>query len=259
MAFPARYDINYYMGDTHEFRVYPLDSSGAPFPLAQYSTVNFTIAQRRGTPLSTDQEPVSGYAAFSNDRTYILCAITPENGADLVAERSYVYDVQIGKAGVPYDSIFTLLTGNITIEDHVTLSGAVPPLTAPGSITALTLGTVTESSIQVSWSAPATGGAPSGYLTYIIPYDPSFENSIALGQLVTALGSVTPFTTSSTSYTFTTTTAVPALSLPSIPLTPGTPYIYAIVATNAAGSSAPVGNFNVVAGTIDEVYTEDGS
>lgn len=122
MAFPATYNINYYMGDTHEFRIYPKDASGAAFPLAQYPTVKFTIAERRGTPLPGDQDPIEAYAAFSNDRTNILCAINNTHAASLDSSKQYVYDVQISKTGAPYDSILTLLTGNITITDQVTIS-----------------------------------------------------------------------------------------------------------------------------------------
>lgn len=259
MAFPATYNINYYMGDTHEFRIYPKDSSGEPFPLAQYTAVKFTIAERRGTPLPEDQEPVEAYATFSNDRTYILCAITPANAVDLVASKPYVYDVQISKTGVPYDSIFTLLTGDITIRDHVTLASAQAAIQAPGPISGLTIEDITDSTIEISWTAPVTGGTPSGYRTYITPYSPAYENSVALGQLVAALSSATPFTTSSTSFEFTSTTAVPALGISSLPLSAGTAYIYAVVANNTAGSSSAVGNFNVTSGTIDETFTAGGS
>jgi hypothetical protein len=259
MSFPATYNINYYMGDTHEFRVYPKDSSGAPFPLAQYTGVKFTIAERRGIPLPEDQEPVEGYAAFSNDKTYILCAITPDNAADLNASKPYVYDVQISKADTPYDFIFTLLTGDIRIRDQVTLASATAAIQAPGPVIAVTPGNITETSIQVSWSIPVTGGIPSGYLAYITPYSPTYENTIALSQLVSALALATPTPVSGTSTTFTSTTAIPSLGIPSLPLSAGTAYIYAIVATNAAGSSSPTGNFNVSTGNIDEVFTAGGS
>jgi hypothetical protein len=119
MAFPATYNFNYYMGDTHEFRIYPKDASGAEFPLSQYSFVKFTIAERRGTLLSTDGPPVDAYAVFSNDRSHVSCAITPANAADLDPSKSYVFDVKINKSSSPYDSVFTLLTGNITIQNQV--------------------------------------------------------------------------------------------------------------------------------------------
>lgn len=54
MTFPATYNINYYLGDTHEFKVYPKDSSGAAFPLATYTDVEFIIAET-GAPLSLAQ------------------------------------------------------------------------------------------------------------------------------------------------------------------------------------------------------------
>ena len=256
MAFPATYDIKYYMGDTHEFKIYPKDSSGAVFPLEEYSLVQFSIAERRGTPLPEDDEPIQGYAAFSNDRTNITCAITPANSADLVASKSYVYDVKISKTGSPYNSVFTLLNGNITIEDRV-----VPPvlIIAPGPVSGVTEEDITSSSIEISWTAPTTGNAPTGYYTYIIPYNESLESTLALTSLVSALSSATPFSTSGTSYEFTSTTAVSSLSITSVPLQPDTAYIYAVVAYNTAGPSTPVGNFNVSAGTINEVFTDGAS
>lgn len=119
MAFPATYNINYYMGDTHEFRIYPKDASGQPFPLAEYPSVKFIIAERRGAPLSSDDPPVEAYATFSNDRTNILCSINNLHSPSLNSEKTYVYDVQINKTGTPYDSVFTLITGNITIQDQI--------------------------------------------------------------------------------------------------------------------------------------------
>lgn len=259
MAFPATYNINYYMGDTHEFRIYPKDASGQPFPLSDYPTVKFTIAERRGVPLPDDATPVEAYAAFSNDRTNILCAINNSHAADLDSTKQYVYDVQISKTGVPYDSVLTLLTGNVTITEQVTISTTSAPTEAPGPITGLTLGDVSESIINVSWTAPSTGGTPTGYYTYILPYSLAYENTTALSQLVSALSLVTPFEESSTSESFSQTTAVPSLGITSAPLQPGTPYIYAIVAYNSVGSSSVVGNFDLAAGTIEEVFTDGGS
>jgi hypothetical protein len=256
MAFPATYDIKYYMGDTHEFNIYPKDSSGAVFPLEEYSVVQFTISERRGTPLPTDDDPVNGYAVFSNDRTNIACAITPANSASLVPSKTYVYDVKISKTGSPYNSVFTLLTGKVTIEDRVIAPAVV---TVPGAVTNITEVGTTSSSIEISWTAPTTGSTPSGYYTYIVPYNEAFESTLSLTSLVSALSSATPFPASGTSYEFTDTTAVPSLSIPSIPLQPDTAYIYAVVAYNTAGAGTPSGNFNVSAGTIDEVFTDGAS
>lgn len=259
MAFPATYNFNYYMGDTHEFRIYPKDASGQPFPLAEYPTVKFTIAERRGNPLPDDAEPIEAYSAFSNDRTNILCSVNNVHSASLDPNKQYVYDVQISKTGSPYDSVLTLLTGTITITDQVTIATSNDPTEAPGIISGLTLDSVTDSSINISWTAPSTGDAPTGYYTYIVPYNVAYETPTTLQQLVSALSLATPFEESSTSESFTSTTAVSALGIPSVPLQAGTAYIYAVVAYNTIGSSTAVGNFNLTAGTIDEVFTDSGS
>lgn len=257
MTFPATYNINYYMGDTHEFKVYPKDTSGAIFPLAQYSSVQFTIAERRGTPLEGDDPSVEGYAEFSEDRTHIACAITPLNSQSLDPAKSYVYDVKISKTGQPYDSVFTMLTGNISIQNRVepVEDDTVQLPTAPLSIT---VSDTTETSITLSWTAPELGGAPDGYRLYIIPYNVAYESSVALQSMVSALSLATPFSTTNTNYEFTNTTAVAALGISSEPLAAGEAYIYAIVSHNVAGSSTPVGNFNITAGTIEEVFTDGG-
>lgn len=125
MAFPGTYNINYYKGDTLEFRIYPKDASGAVFPLDNYDLTNgvkFTIAPQRGTDGVADQ--VEAFAEISLDRTYISCAIPPSAGNQLDPAIQYVYDVEISKVGsAGYDYTYTLLTGTITITDQVT--GAV--------------------------------------------------------------------------------------------------------------------------------------
>lgn len=255
MAFPATYNINYYMGDTHEFRVYPKDASGSVFPLSQYTSVNFTIAERRGNPLPDDQDPIQGYAAFSNDRTNVLCAITNATAASLDSSKQYVFDVQISKAGSPYDSILTLLTGNISITDQVTLSGVQSTTEIPGTVTGLNTTDVGDTSITLGWTAPTTGGLAQEYKTYLIPYDVAYDSPVGLQQLVAALPLATPTVVGEETATFTSTSAAASLGLESIPLQPSTAYIYAVVASNAAGDSAAVGNFDLETGVIDELTT----
>jgi hypothetical protein len=120
MAFPGTLNINYYKGDTYEFRVYPKDSSGAPFDLSGYSNNNikFTISTKLGTAGIPDQK--NGFVEKSEDGTHILCAITPEIGNDLIPGTSYVYDIEIGLPGSLYNKIFTLLAGRISVADQVT-------------------------------------------------------------------------------------------------------------------------------------------
>ena len=119
MAFPGTYNINYYKGDTYEFRIYPKDAAGEPFPLGDYvGSESFTIANVRGSEATTT---IFAYASIVDD--YVLCAIRPGDSLNLVAETTYYYDVSIDKTGIEYDSVFTLLTGTIVVTDHV--SGAV--------------------------------------------------------------------------------------------------------------------------------------
>lgn len=123
MAFPGEYNISYYKGDTYEFRIYPKDASGNTFDLTDYS-VAFTIATARGSAATQ----FTCYAAKSADNTYLTCAIRPADGEQLSAGTTYVYDVQItdpdtSEVDQPYDRVYTVLTGNVTIRDHVT--GAV--------------------------------------------------------------------------------------------------------------------------------------
>jgi len=120
MAFPGTYNINYYKGDTYEFRIYPKDAAGEPFNLTDYNgSETFTIANVRGSEATTT---VLAYADIVNNE-YVECAIRPTDSLNLVAGTTYYYDVSIDKTGGNYDKVFTLLTGTITVTDHV--SGAV--------------------------------------------------------------------------------------------------------------------------------------
>jgi hypothetical protein len=117
MAFPANFNINYYKGDTFEFRIYPKDASGAVFNLETFTSVAFTMNLVAGT---TSAVPIVGYSEISDDGTYIQCAILPGNGALMDATKAYVYDVEVSKTASPYDLVYTLLRGTITITDQVT-------------------------------------------------------------------------------------------------------------------------------------------
>lgn len=116
MAFPATFNINYYKGDTYEFRIYPKDKSGSVFNVSSYTDVKFTINTARGVSANA----IEGYAQISDDGSYVQCAILPANGAAMTAGTTYVYDVEIKKTSSPYNLVYTLLTGNITIKDQVT-------------------------------------------------------------------------------------------------------------------------------------------
>jgi hypothetical protein len=119
MAFPGELNINYYKGDTHEFKVYPQKTDGSIFYLDDYSNATFKIATVRGAAGLSGQ--ITGSATISTDGTHIVCAITPTNGALMNPSITYVYDVQVYAPGPgTYDKIFTLLTGSISVTDDVT-------------------------------------------------------------------------------------------------------------------------------------------
>jgi len=216
MAFPGTYNFNYYRGDTLEFRVYPKDSAGGTFPLSQYTgpgtSTKFTIATSRGATSGL----IEGYAEISNDQTYILCVVTPANGAVMTAGTEYVYDVEIARSSASYDFVYTLLTGNITVSEQVTQPGQ---LLVPDHVDSLTPTGLTSNSISVSWTAPTaddTYGEADDYDAYILEYT---ENPLII---LAAFQSGPVATITETSYTFT-------------GLNPETSYLVAIIASNAAG------------------------
>ena len=221
MAFPGTYNINYYKGDTFEFRVYPKDSSGAAFPLSQYiapaGLVKFTMAPTRGA-LGAGQVAVQGFAEISKDNTNILCVITPANGAELIAGIEYVYDIEIARASASYDYVYTLLTGTVSVTAQVTQPGE---LLLPDHVDTLTPIGLTSNSISLSWTAPTatdTYGEAVDYNAYVIPYtvDPLV--------ILAALQAGPTNTITSTSHTFT-------------GLTAETAYLVAIIASNGFGDA----------------------
>lgn len=113
MAFPGTYNINYYKGDTLSFDIYPKDSSGNAFNMSGY-TAEFTLATARGS--SATQFTAS--AEIVSDK--ITCLISPAVGGQLDASLQYVYDVQISNPDTTPATIYTVLTGTVTIKDQVT-------------------------------------------------------------------------------------------------------------------------------------------
>lgn len=125
MAFPGNYSFAYYRGDTFEFRIYPKTSSGSVFDLSGYNKTNgakFTLSTARGAAGFDNQ--ISAEATISEDETYIQCSILPETGILLSPSVTYVYDVEISKvdssSGDEVTYTYTLLTGSVTVTDHIT-------------------------------------------------------------------------------------------------------------------------------------------
>jgi hypothetical protein len=131
MSFPGELNINYYKGDTHEFKVYPQKTDGSIFYLNDFGNSTFTIAEARGQAGVTAGQIVAS-AKISPDNTYITCAITPENGKLMDPDKTYVYDVQVYAQGSDtYDKVFTILTGNISVRDDVTQDIGTPNRAIP--------------------------------------------------------------------------------------------------------------------------------
>jgi len=117
MAFPSTYNFSYYRGDTFQFVARPKAANGATFSLDSFSAI-FTIANQRG---STGTQ-YSAEATIDTLTDIVTCTIHPSVGRSLNVG-SYVYDVQITSTETSPDTIYTLLTGTITVEDDIT--GAV--------------------------------------------------------------------------------------------------------------------------------------
>ena len=238
MSFPGIYNINYYMGDTLEFRIFPKDSNGNDFPLGTFSSVKFTISERRGQT----EGLIEGFARFSDDRKSVFCAITPANSTQLEVDKSpYVYDVEIGRDGQSfgglYDTVYTLLTGEVRITDQVTpYEEIVAPVFAPQNPLDLILLNSSSSTLSVGWTPNPSGGVVDEYRLYIFPV--IFGMPLpSLQEIQEILEGPTPFVASGTddSYTF------PGLN-------PSTPYLIAIVASNSAGDAPglPLTNLNIL-------------
>jgi hypothetical protein len=122
VAFPGTYNFSYYRGDTLEFRAFPKDSSGSSFSLDGYSAA-FTISQQRGDQGAESQVECLAIPVVAPDVSSVLCVITPEDGLSLEAGVTYFYDVEISKTDDPYNRVYTILTGSITVTDHITGAG----------------------------------------------------------------------------------------------------------------------------------------
>lgn len=90
------------------------------------SSTSFTVDAPHETNGAVVFKVVSSYdgiASVSADKTYINCTIPPTVGTYLLPNTTYVYDVEIKNSASPYDYIYTVLTGNISVTDQIT--GAV--------------------------------------------------------------------------------------------------------------------------------------
>lgn len=117
MAFPATYNFNYYRGDTFDFIINPKNPNGTPFDLSNFDTSLFTISTKRGDPAAA---VVTAVPTIDVSNSRVICEISPSDGVNLVAN-SYVYDVEIQDTSA--STVFTLLTGNISVTQDVSRTG----------------------------------------------------------------------------------------------------------------------------------------
>ncbi len=226
MSFPGSFNIRYYYGDTLEFRVFPKSSSGEPFVLSTFTSAKFTIARNR-----TTSEQITCFAEIDSSKTNILCVIRPEDSEqlDVNADGSFpphVYDIEISKPvnGNPYPTVYTLLTGSVTITRDVTRVALTDPTPEPGQVpnnpTDLVLSSTTDTSLSVSWTAPADGDDPDIYKYAFLPF------TATLASLEAAIGA------SNLSVPATQT----SLTIPG--LDPSTDYSVIIRSNNSTGDAA---------------------
>jgi hypothetical protein len=180
MSFPGTYNINYYYGDTLEFRIYPKNSSGEIFDLSSFTLSRFTLAPSR---TSLESEKISCFASISTDRTNILCTIRTEDADKLDPNINYVYDVEISKDGSPYPIVYTLLTGTISITPDITKVFTNIVTEVPANPTQLTLDSVSSSTLKVFWTSPVSGGPVQFYRVAVIPFT---TNSTTIQNAITS-------------------------------------------------------------------------
>jgi hypothetical protein len=171
MAFPGTYNFSYYRGDTFEFRIAPRNADGSAFDLTGYS-VAFTVSTARGT-LGANNRRLSYATIVDNE---IVCAILPSDSDTWVStpNNQYVYDVEVRKLNsTPYPRVYTLLTGNITVQEEVTdiiespeESGETPTELNPPQNFEITGSTTTT--ITITWDPPVSGTNFAGYVAGIV-------------------------------------------------------------------------------------------
>lgn len=113
MPFPGIYNFDYYRGDRNTFTITPKNSDGTTFSLSGY-TSSYFIALARGT---SSNVVIASTAITSTASTNVVnCTIFPSVGLTLAAT-SYVYDISVNNSATT--STYTLLTGTITVTDHI--------------------------------------------------------------------------------------------------------------------------------------------
>jgi hypothetical protein len=115
MAFPATYNISYFLGDLYQFAIVPKTAAGALYGITGSTHDGFFyIAPSRGGEAS---ESFDGVITVGTN--LITCSITPTVSLDMTVGTTYYYDVRVQNK-TNSNEVFTLLTGTINITNKVT-------------------------------------------------------------------------------------------------------------------------------------------
>ena len=119
MSLPATFDLNYYIGDTEEFVIYPTAADGSKYDLTNFAAVFVISNERSAAPAWSVNAEVTANATEG----YLHCIIHPSVGLQLQANKSYYYDVEIRKGIGSDEAVYTLLRGTIKPIMGVNKSG----------------------------------------------------------------------------------------------------------------------------------------
>lgn len=102
-------------------------------------------------------------ATISSDNSHVICEITPTVAKFLDASLPYVYDVQVSNSTETY----TLLNGNITISEEITLPKIIEPdVVIAGPPLSLTATEDPAGTIKLDWEVPNSGSPATSYKIY---------------------------------------------------------------------------------------------
>lgn len=136
MAYPGTYDINYYKGDTFEFRIYPKDTSGSTFNLTGYLPPKFKISNVRGGSATITAASGNGttvtYTAFNNfavGQIVTVSGLSVASGSNLnlsgvtvASASSSQFTVTNSTVGISSGTGTATINGKVEIDGYATIS-----------------------------------------------------------------------------------------------------------------------------------------
>ncbi len=216
------------------------DASGLTAETTRAKAAEAALSSTLAARLTGDEATLSATGSVTGAQTAAISALNSAFGSLTAGEAALAAKVATPTSAVllgtdstgrfvghmPDSNFFSLTAGGILTINPSGFSGASstgtagsgttsPAATVPGQVTGLTVGSTAPTYAPLSWTAPASGGTPTGY-------------TISYG---TAGGPVTTIMTGSTSTSYTLTGLVA-----------GTTYVVSVQATNSAGSGTASSN-----------------